>query len=133
MNLPARTVIIEQLPEASDSKRERAFLRELAANLEQTVRPCIVLDCSRMRNFDGASLHLLLCCLEEAMKRNGDARLAAVPERGQAAFRALGIDRLFKSYGTAAEAAESFRRPQTFPIPMAPAATGVPTPRANAA
>lgn len=122
MNLPSRTVIIEQIPEASNSKRERVFLRELTANLDQTIHPHVVLDCSRMKNADGAALHLLLCCLEEAMKRNGDARLAAVPERAQAAFRALGIDRLFRVYGTATEAAESFRRPPTFPTPMTPAA-----------
>jgi len=121
MNLLARTVIVERLPEAGDPKRERIFLSELASSLDKMIRPRVVLDCSLMRKIDSGGLHLLLRCLEEAMKRNGDVRLAAVPEKAQTAFRALGIDRLFRIYHSAAEATESFRQPQKFPTPMAPA------------
>lgn len=133
MNLPARTVIVEQLPGTSDPRRGRAFLRELTSNLEQTIRPCVVLDCGRLQNVDGSRLHLLLCCLEEAMKRNGDVRLAAVPAQAQAAFRALGVDRLFRVYNSVVEAAESFRRTAKFPTAMAPPEAAIEPPAANAA
>jgi anti-sigma B factor antagonist len=133
MNLPARTVIVEQLPETSDPRRERIFLRQLASNMEQVIRPYVVLDCGCMRNVDSAGLHLLLCCLEEAMKRNGDVRLAAVPEQAQAAFRALGINRLFRAYSSVVEATESFRRPAKFRTTMALEDAVIEPPAANAA
>ena len=133
MNLPARAVIVEQLPETGDPRRARAFLRELSSNLEQVTRPRVVLDCGRLQNVDGAGLHLLLCCLEEAMKRNGDVRLAAVPEQAQIAFRALGIDRLFRAYGSVVEAAESFRGTARLPTTIAPTGAMIEPPTANAA
>jgi anti-anti-sigma regulatory factor len=40
-------------------------------------RAYIVLDCSKVGVMDRSAIYLLLCCLEEAMKRNGDVKLAA--------------------------------------------------------
>ena len=35
----------------------------------------MVLDCSNVRQLDRAGIQVLLRCLEEAMKRNGDVKL----------------------------------------------------------
>ena len=54
-------------------------------------------------------MHLMLHCLEEALRRNGDVRLAAMPAAGEPAFEAAGLGRLFDLYQTVAEAVASFR------------------------
>src|SRR5579871_2507600 len=78
MTLRPRAVAVKQLPETLESRRGRLFFRELESCMNDVDRPCIVLDCSSLRKMDLHAIHLLLCCLEGAMKRNGDVRLAAV-------------------------------------------------------
>lgn len=80
--------------------------------MNNIVRPCIVIDCSKVGEMGGSAIHLLLCCLEEAMKRNGDIRLAAAPAEARAALKVAGVDRLFEIFDTNAEAIDSFRRLQ---------------------
>jgi anti-anti-sigma factor len=104
-----RTAAVKQLPETVTSKEMRLFLNDLKSCLDGD-RPCIVLDCSKVRKMDSAAIHLLLCCLEEAMKRNGDAKLAAVPPAAEAVLERVGVHRLFETFDTVAEAAGSFRR-----------------------
>jgi anti-anti-sigma regulatory factor len=59
---------------------------------------------------DKPVLHLLLSCLEEAMKRNGDARLAAVSPSAQVVLKMIGADRLFQIFASSAEAVNSFHQ-----------------------
>jgi anti-sigma B factor antagonist len=96
------------VPERVTPAAERRFLLDLQ-NYVETERPRLVLDCSSVREMDNATIHLLLSCLEEAMKRNGDAKLAAVSKDAHAALDAIGVSRLFEIYETAAEATQSFR------------------------
>jgi anti-anti-sigma regulatory factor len=109
MTLPPRAVSIKHLPEKLDVKRGRLFFRDLAGcmNVE---RPCIVLDCSKVREMDKHTIHLLLCCLEGAIKRNGDVRLAAVSATALLSLELGGIARLFRIFDTVDEAVESFQR-----------------------
>jgi anti-anti-sigma regulatory factor len=86
------------------------FLRELEGCLN-VARPCVVLDCSQARQMDKPLLHLLLSCLEETLKRNGDVRLAALSPEARTSLRLSGIERLFKIFDTTAEAVDSFQRP----------------------
>jgi anti-anti-sigma factor len=109
MALQIRTVAVTQLPERVNEDQEWVFLETLRNSLEAD-RPRIVLNCSSLRAFDKSSLHLLLCCLEEAMKRNGDVRLSSVPAGSRAVLESAGIDRLFKIFDTEAEAVNSFQR-----------------------
>lgn len=75
-------------------------------------RPAVVFDCSMLRGLDRTALHILLCCLEEAMKRNGDVRLAALRPETQATLRSYALHSLFQCFETVGEAIESFHRPQ---------------------
>jgi anti-anti-sigma regulatory factor len=59
---------------------------------------------------DKPAINLLLSFLEEAMKRNGDVKLAGVPQEAMAALELAGVDRLFEIFATNAEAVSSFRR-----------------------
>jgi hypothetical protein len=58
---------------------------------------------------DALAVHLLLDCLEDAMKRNGDIRLAAVPPEAMATLELTGVGRLFEIFETCAEAIGSYR------------------------
>jgi len=73
-------------------------------------RPCTVLDCSQLKEMDGYAMHMLLCCLEEAIKRNGDVRLAAVTPPAMLSLELANIHRLFRIFTTVEEAEESFQR-----------------------
>jgi anti-sigma B factor antagonist len=105
-----RTVIVTQLP-PMDTKRAREFLRHLAESITTIIRPGIVLDCGSLDRFDAGVLDLLLCCLEEALKCNGDVRLAALHPDVKALLDSTGAGNLFQVFTTINEATESFRRP----------------------
>ena len=91
-------------------KHARHFLGELESCMAND-RPCIVLDCSNVRKMDRSVTHLLLCCLEEAIKRNGDVKLSAVPAAARAIVELTGLNRLFEVFDTNAEALGSFHLP----------------------
>jgi len=112
-----RTVTVKQLPPRVDPAKERAILRELAVAF-QVERPAIVLDCAQLRQINSAAIHLLLCCLEEAMKRNGDVRLAGLSSHAHETLAAWDIDRLFRTFETTEKAADSYQRRTVFmPLP----------------
>jgi anti-anti-sigma factor len=109
MPIPRRNVMVKRVPEKLSSRQVQMFLREI----EQCVnvdRPRIVLDCSNLRQLDRPALQLLVRCLEEAMKRNGDVKLAVLPTGAGAVLEATGLNRIFESYGTVAEAENSFHQ-----------------------
>ena len=121
MTIGKRSVVVKQLPSSSDPHRQRQFLEEVQACMPQR-RPCLVLDCSLLQELDAGAIHLMLHCLEEALKRNGDVRLAAIPPSANSAFAAARLERLFDLYPTAAEAAASFHQG---PIASEPCAAAV--------
>jgi len=115
MTLRVRNVEVKQLPEALTVKQARLFLGELGSCMN-TDRPCIVLDCSKVRLMDRSVIQLLLGCLEEAIKRNGDVKLSSVSAAARAILELTGVNRLFEVFDTNAEALISF---QLLPITAA--------------
>lgn len=103
-----RTISIRKLPVRLDSAQEKMFYRELESCINVD-RPSVVLDCSMLAQLDRRTIHLLLCCLEEAMKRNGDVRLAALRPEVQSIFKSAGLDTIFHAFDEVDEAVESFR------------------------
>jgi anti-sigma B factor antagonist len=120
-----RAITIRKLPATFGVKQRWDFLRDLKESMEVD-RPRIVLDCSNVGHIDRTVVHLLLHCLEEAMKRNGDVKLAAVPHGAQAILELTGVKRLFEVFDTTDEAVKSFHQlpvysiPQTFLPTLAP-------------
>lgn len=108
MIIKMRAVTVHEVPERVSAASERKFLRDLQSFVE-TERPRLVLDCSRVQTMDRATVHLLLSCLEEAMKRNGDVKLAALQPQAKATLQFVGVHRLFEMYATTSEAVQSFR------------------------
>lgn len=113
----ARSVSIMQMPEELTRNNETAFLREIDQTADVD-HPNLVLDCANVRRFDARMIRLLLVCLEEAMKRNGDVRLARVSPQGKAALEQNGANRLFRIYNSDVEAVESYHQPFITPAPI---------------
>jgi anti-sigma B factor antagonist len=108
----ARHVSVKQLPEKLSVKQGRSFFREVEPHL-QSDRPRVVLDCSKVRQLDSAGIHVLLRVLEEAMKRNGDVKLASIPPGAAAILELTRVSRLFETFANTADAVNSFHQ---FPI-----------------
>ena len=105
--LITKPVVIMELPEALNRETAQAFLLELQPLLESH-RPRIVLDCSRVRYIDGSGVEMLLQCLEEAMKRDGDLKLSAVSPESEVILEFLRVDRVFEVFLTSEDAVRSF-------------------------
>lgn len=107
MIITRRKVVVKQVPGTTRGREARLFLREIEKCVEMD-RPRIVLDCSNLRHLDRPAARLLICCLEEAMKRNGDVKLAALPVGAELVLELVGLGTIFEAYGTVAEAESSF-------------------------
>ena len=109
MTVRIRPVTVMQLPERLGVREGRSFLREVedCMNME---RPYLVLDCSAISHLDNSVVHLLLRCLEEAMKRNGDVKLAGIPLMTEGVPGLTGTSRLFEIFDTTADAVNSFHQ-----------------------
>ena len=58
---------------------------------------------------DSAGIETLLYCMQEAMKRDGDLKLAAVTPAAATIMELMRVDRLFEMFETADQAARSFQ------------------------
>lgn len=106
------SAIVKQLPVRVDLNHSRELFRELQPLLDQN-RPCLVFDLSAVLYLDSAGVEILLRCTEEAMKRNGDIKLAAVSPQAAVILELTRVDRLFEIFEDPADAVESFQR---FPV-----------------
>lgn len=102
-------VVVMQLPEQVDAQVEQLFLRDLNDRMDAS-RPRIVLDCSPLLQLDRPTVHLLLGCLEGAMKRNGDVKLATLSDEAHLVFPQSGLEGLFEIFDTVSEAVDSYER-----------------------
>lgn len=104
-----RGVTVRQMPEHLTREQAQVFLREIESviNLD---RPSLVFDFSRVRQLGSVGVELLLHCMEEVMKRNGDLKLAAVAAGPKAILEFTGINGLFEIYDDAAQAVQSFNQ-----------------------
>jgi anti-sigma B factor antagonist len=101
-------VIVMQLPEQLKRQEVGPFLDELQPLLESD-RPRVVLDCSQVQHMDSAGVEMLLHCMQEAMKRDGDLKLAAISPEAAVILELMRVDRLFEIFNTPDEAVQSFQ------------------------
>jgi anti-sigma B factor antagonist len=105
--LTSGPVVVMQVPENLDAGEVNAFMGELGPLLESN-RPRIVLDCSQVRSIDSAGVEALLQCLEEALKRDGDLKLASLSPEAEVILELMRVARVFESFQTSDEAVRSF-------------------------
>lgn len=132
MGHQASVLEVKEFPGVLNALQARHFLEEVQRYLYDD-RPHIVLDCSKISQMDRPSIRLLLCCLEEAIKRNGDVKLAAVPAEARSTLKLTGVDRVFEIFETNAQAVDSFRRLSVNTARHQPVLSASPSESANAA
>lgn len=103
----SRPVIVKRLPSRVNLREAKKFLREMMSIL-RVDRPQVVLDLSVVRQMDSAGVDVLLRCMAEAMKRDGDVKLAALSPQAAVVLELTRTDRLFEIYHTSTDAARSF-------------------------
>ena len=105
--LTSGPVIVIQVPEQLHAAEVFNFMREMGPLLESH-RPRIVLDGSQVRSIDSAGVEMLLHCLEEALKRDGDLKLAALSPQADVILELMRVARVFEAFQTSEEAVRSF-------------------------
>ena len=103
----SRPVIVKRMPERVDLQHARKFLREVQPFLNSD-RPQVVFDMSLVKHIDSAGVDMLLHCMAEAMKRDGDVKLASVSPHAEVILEMTRTGRLFEVYLTSTDAARSF-------------------------
>ena len=103
----SRPVVIRRVPDRLNQRSAKAFLMEMEPLLRKD-RPQIVLDLSQVRQMDAAGIDMLLKCMSEAMRRDGDVKLASLTPQASFLLELTRTDRLFECFDTATDAARSF-------------------------
>lgn len=111
------TVIVMEVPARLNHAEAGTFLGRLQPLLQRD-RARIVLDCSQVRYVDSAGLEVLSRCVQEAMRRNGDLKLAAVSPASRVILELILADRLFETFETTGEAVQSFNPIPSHSIPQ---------------
>jgi anti-sigma B factor antagonist len=100
-------VIVMELPERLNQMEGEKLFNELQPLLEND-HPRVVLDCSQVCNMDSAGIEVLLRCMGEAMKRDGDIKLASLSPSAATILELMRVDRLFEVFDTPEQAVQSF-------------------------
>jgi anti-anti-sigma factor len=103
----SRPVVVKRVPERLNLRVARQFRREVQPFLNSD-RPQLVFDLSQVRQLDAAGVEMLLSCMSEAMKRDGDVKLAGVSAQARVILELTRTARLFEIYENSADAARSF-------------------------
>jgi anti-anti-sigma factor len=104
-----RSVIVKRIPEWLNHRQARLFWREIQP-IVTADRPQIVFDMSQVRQLDAAGVDVLLKCMGEVMKRDGDLKLAAVSPEACVILEMTRTDRFFEMYESSSDAVRSFTR-----------------------
>jgi anti-anti-sigma factor len=95
------------MPERMNLKQARRFLKEVQPFLISD-RPQVVFDMSQVRHIDAAGIDMLLHCMREAVKRDGDVKLAALSPHSAVVLELTRTGRLFEIYENSTSAVKSF-------------------------
>jgi anti-sigma B factor antagonist len=104
-----RPVVVKRMPERLNSRQARSFWQEVQPIITSD-HPQVVFDMSALKHLDAAGVDVLLKCIAEVMKRDGDLKLAAVSPEAAVILELTRTDRLFEIYETSSDAMRSFSR-----------------------
>jgi len=107
MEITSRPVVVKRMPERVNGRTARDFFRDVQPFLT-TDRPQLVFDLSQVRQLDAAGVEMLLRCMSEAHKRDGDLKLAALSPEAAIVLELTRAERLFEIYETSTDAVRSF-------------------------
>jgi anti-anti-sigma factor len=107
MDTNSRPVVVKRMPERVNFRTAREFLRDVQPFLAAD-RPQLVFDLSQVKQLDAAGVEMLLRCMSEAHKRDGDLKLASLSQQAAVVLELTRTERLFEIYDTSTDAARSF-------------------------
>src|SRR5262250_321840 len=107
MDISSRPVVVKRMPERLNARTSREFLRDVRPFL-MCDRPQLVFDLSQVKQLDASGVEMLLRCMSEAHKRDGDLKLAAPSAQASVVLELTRTERLFEIYDTSTDAARSF-------------------------
>src|SRR3954447_10563593 len=103
----SRPVLVKRVPEHMNQREAQKFFADVRPLLNAD-RPQLVFDLSQVRQLDVAGIEVLLQCMSQVMKRDGDLKLASLSEHAAIVLELTRTDRLFEVYETSTDAARSF-------------------------
>ncbi|HET9741215.1 MAG TPA: STAS domain-containing protein [Terriglobales bacterium] len=103
----SRPVVVKRMPEKLNQRESRKFFQDVQPFLTAD-RPQLVFDLAQVKQLDAAGIEMLLQCVSEVMKRDGDLKLASLSKQAEIVLELTRTDRLFEIYENATEAARSF-------------------------
>jgi anti-sigma B factor antagonist len=103
----SRPVVVKRVPTRVNLREARQFFRDVQPFLT-TDRPQLVFDLSHVEQMDAAGVEMLLQCMAQAMRRDGDLKLAAVSAQASTILELTRTDRLFEIYESSSDAVRSF-------------------------
>ncbi len=95
------------MPERVNARSAREFLRDVQPFLNAD-RPQVVFDLSQVKQLDAAGVEMLLRCMSQAHKRDGDLKLASLSPQASVVLELTRTERLFEIYETSTDAVRSF-------------------------
>jgi anti-sigma B factor antagonist len=107
MEINSRPVVVKRMPERVNARSAREFWQDVQPFLSVD-RPQLVFDLSPVMQLDAAGVEMLLRCMSEAHRRDGDLKLAAPSEQAAVVLELTRTERLFEIYETSMDAVRSF-------------------------
>jgi len=107
MEINSRPVVVKRMPERVNARSAREFWQDIQPFLSVD-RPQLVFDLSPVMQLDAAGVEMLLRCMSEAHRRDGDLKLAAPSEQAAVVLELTRTERLFEIYETSMDAVRSF-------------------------
>jgi anti-sigma B factor antagonist len=125
----SRPVVVKRMPERLNFKQARMVWQQVRPIICSD-RPQVVFDLSSVKHLDAAGVDMLLQCMGEVMKRDGDLKLGGISPEAAVILELTRTDRFFEIYDSTQDAVTSFTRFLPAAIRQ-PAYMGVPpsTPR----
>lgn len=107
MKCVSRPVVVRRMPESLDRRQAPSFYKEVQPMLTSD-RPQIVFDMSETGHMDSVGSDILLLCLHDVIKRDGEVKLAGVTPSVLILLELSRIGLLFGIYENSVSAAKSF-------------------------
>ena len=103
----SRPVVVKRMPARVNQREARSFFRDVQPFLKAD-RPQLVFDMAQVEHLDSAGIEMLLECMAECMKRDGDLKLSSLSPQAATVLELTRTDRLFEIFDSSTEAARSF-------------------------
>jgi anti-anti-sigma factor len=107
METDSRPVVVKRMPERVNARSARQFWHDVQPFLSAD-RPQLVFDLSPVVQLDAAGVEMLLRCMSEVHKRDGDLKLASLSQHAAVVLELTRTERLFEIYDSSSDAVRSF-------------------------